>query len=539
MRKDFELQFNGKYLNMLQYVSDLQEIGINLDNEKGEITQLYSNVQNKVESASGKDEDYLTNIYTKGIKELDILKNNMKDKYSPYVKIYNFVLYFQSLEITKDNIDKVVNELKDIIDLMHCSSNIIFYRDDKVIDAVYEDVYKVIKSEIMINNISSLYYYTKKWEIDTFYLNKLVKKEIDEINLDNYPNINSLVYKINSDFNSNYFDIDLIKEIMYKDLPREELELREKEKIKDLTTKIRESQSLCCNIEDKIAVYYAKNCCTNDKIAVYKKQIAKKIIALSLATSIPFGVFFGLKKLFHIPRKYYDVTTNTYNSYFDNTNTITESVSLDSPTNNDNQNVLVKRYYPYVMSENPYREIEIYNLPYIEDYELKDYIPYISDKSVLPDKEIERKEKNSTMYDTDYFEIIYKYIDLESEHLYIREVCFDYSIVTFLSLVITILESVIISGNINFIKIYKDKFENIFDDMKKIDNFKIENKDHIRDIIQNVKLLLDEIKKNEDLKVLFNREASKYPELIKSINSDLYSFKPEKETVKLLKKYGK
>ena len=113
-------------------------------------------------------------------------------------KIYNYALYILELDITKDNIDEVVNSLKKLIDKFHNTSNIVYDKEKLIVETVYEAIYKVIKSEILINGNSKIYEYTKMIDVDSYYLHNLVKKELDGINLNDYPDIKRLIYKKNS-----------------------------------------------------------------------------------------------------------------------------------------------------------------------------------------------------------------------------------------------------------------------------------------------------------------------------------------------------
>lgn len=418
MVTDTALEYNGKILKLNKMISDLETLGFELSNLKIQIDDINNKVLNEANSKENSHEFEVISIYTNGINELTKIEAIIDSNYSVYFKIYNYALYILELDITKDNIDEVVNSLKKLIDKFHNTSNIVYDKEKLIVETVYEAIYKVIKSEIIINGHSKIYDYTKMVDVDSYYLHNLVKKELDGINLDKYSDIKRLIYKINSvGFDSNYFDIELIKEIIFKD-KKEELELIAQNNIMHLANQINDIDMKCFKTEEEITSYSSKGKVIKTRINVIKKDIAKKIVALSLASSIPIGSFLGFKKLFtSIIDPFCDVTTKTYNSYYDNTEIDKGAINLNEVPSDQNQRVVVKRYFPYVMSDNPYREIETYNLPYKEDYEFEDYISDISNGDVLPNKEIEEMNDNSTVYTTDYFEVIYRYVDFESKHI--------------------------------------------------------------------------------------------------------------------------
>ena len=202
-------------------------------------------------------------------------------------------------------------------------------------------------------------------------------------------------------------------------------------------------------------------------------------MALSLASSIPIGSFFGFKKFFtSISEPFCDVTTKTYNSYYDNTQIDKGTINLNKVPSDQNQRIVVKRYLPYVMSDNPYREIETYNLPYKEDYEFEDYIADISNSDVLPNKEIEEMNDNSTVYTTDYFEVIYRYVDFESKHISDLDVALNSIVSLIITFFITLFESLTISYFERGEEFFTTRLKDILFDIKEIKSQKQSKKNN-------------------------------------------------------------
>ena len=540
MVTDTALEYNGKILKLNKMISDLETLGFELSNIKNKVEVINNKVLNEANTKANSHEFEVITIYTNGISDLTKIEVIIENNYSVYFKIYNHALYILELDITNENIGEIVSSLKTVIDKLHNTSNIIYDKEKLIVETVYEAIYKVIKSEIIINGLSKIYDYTKMVDVDSYYLHNLVKKELDGINLDKYSDIKRLIYKINSvGFDSNYFDIELIKEIIFKD-KKEELELIAQNNIMHLANQINDIDMKCFKTEEEITSYSSKGKVIKTRINVIKKDIAKKIVALSLASSIPIGSFLGFKKLFtSIIDPFCDVTTKTYNSYYDNTEIDKGAINLNEVPSDQNQRVVVKRYFPYVMSDNPYREIETYNLPYKEDYEFEDYISDISNGDVLPNKEIEEMNDNSTVYTTDYFEVIYRYVDFESKHIS----SVDFAIIilssSFLSFFITCLETLLISDFYDNKGFYETKIEDIIYDLKEIKNLKQSKNNQLKLLLNNVKLLLDKIKESKELRELFNNELAKHPELVEMATKELINYKPSEEVSHIVKKLHK
>lgn len=540
MVTDTALQYNGKILKINKMISDLEALGFDLFNLKKQVEIINNKVLNEAGTKENSHEFEVISIYTNGINDLTKIEAIIENNYSVYFKIYNYALYILELDITKDNIDEVVNSLKKIIDKLHNSSNIVYDKEKIIVETVYEAIYKVIKSEILIIGNSKIYDYTKMVDVDSYYLHNLVKKELDGIDLNDYPDIKRLIYKINSsNFDSNFFEIELIKEIIFKD-KKEELILSVQKSVKNLANQINVIDYKCLRTEEEIISSNNREQKIKKRINEARKDIAKKIVALSLASSIPIGSFFGFGKLFtSIADNFCDVTTKTYNSYYDNTQIDKGIINLNKVPSDQNQRVVVKRYLPYVMSDNPYREIETYNLPYKEDYELEDYISDISNSEVLPNKEIEEMNDNSTVYTTDYFEVIYRYVDFESKHILNGDLAFIYVLTLLITFIITAMESMFIKDFYNNKGFFETKIEDIIYDLKVIKSQKQGKKEQIKQLLNNVKLLLDKIKESKELRELFNNELAKHPELVETVSKELINYKPSEEAVKIVKKLTK
>ena len=294
MVTDTALEYNGKILKLNKMISDLETLGFELSNIKNKVEVINNKVLNEANTKANSHEFEVITIYTNGISDLTKIEVIIENNYSVYFKIYNHALYILELDITNENIGEIVSSLKTVIDKLHNTSNIIYDKEKLIVETVYEAIYKVIKSEIIINGHSKIYDYTKMVDVDSYYLHNLVKNELDGINLDKYSDIKRLIYKINSvGFDSNYFEIELIKEIIFKD-KKEELSLIAQKSIKNLANQINVIDSICLIKEEEIISSKNREQEIKKRISEARKDIAKKIVALSLASSIPIGSFFWI-----------------------------------------------------------------------------------------------------------------------------------------------------------------------------------------------------------------------------------------------------
>lgn len=276
MVTDTALEYNGKILKLNKMISDLETLGFELSNIKNKVEVINNKVLNEANTKANSHEFEVITIYTNGISDLTKIEVIIENNYSVYFKIYNHALYILELDITNENIGEIVSSLKTVIDKLHNTSNIIYDKEKLIVETVYEAIYKVIKSEIIINGLSKIYDYTKMVDVDSYYLHNLVKKELDGINLNDYPDIKRLIYKINSvGFDSNYFEIELIKEIIFKD-KKEELSLIAQKSINNLANQINVIDSKCLIKEEEIISSKNREQEIKKRISEARKDIAKK-----------------------------------------------------------------------------------------------------------------------------------------------------------------------------------------------------------------------------------------------------------------------
>ena len=207
-------------------INNISDLGINTKKYKEELNNIINDVHSNVEESKKKWENnanmFLEIDYNAGIKKLNHLKLELND-YNIYFKAVNtckcLILEFDDIENLKDG-EKIKHYAEIIIELLKDIklSNITYDKKKKaILKGIYDIVYEIIKLEIIKLGKSRVYEYVKDDDIDTSFLEKCVRKEVETLNLDvkKYENVKKKVYEINSDgLTSNYFDIDLIKSLI-------------------------------------------------------------------------------------------------------------------------------------------------------------------------------------------------------------------------------------------------------------------------------------------------------------------------------------
>lgn len=221
--KDIDLVFKSLVEELKIMINNISDIGIDTKKYKEKLNNIINDVHSNVEESKEKWGNnanmFLETDYYPGIKKLNRLKLELNE-YNIYFKAVNtckyLILELDDIENLKDD-EKINNYVETIIELLIDikNSNIIYNKRKKtILKEVYDIVYKIIKLEIIKFGKSSVYEHVKDYDINTFFLEKCVRKEIENLNLNDekYEEIQKKVYEINSDgLTSNYFDIYLIK----------------------------------------------------------------------------------------------------------------------------------------------------------------------------------------------------------------------------------------------------------------------------------------------------------------------------------------
>ena len=520
MNTDVAISYKAKLIEIDNKIREIEKIGFDVTKIKEELDSIKIENNNDIKSSKKNSFEGLIEIdYINATGKLEKLDAKL-DSYTIYVKAYFYVKYLNKVNISVENINEIIDEIKLLLRKIR-NSSVVDYEDEKqVVEPFYKAILKVIFIEIKLKQKSELLEYCKNDNNDTMFISLMIEEYINTIDLTEYPEIEVGYYNAKKNLNpAELLDNSFIKTIVFRD-EKEKLEESIKDDMTNLLSLIDKSDS---------QIYHTYSSYTNaDQDVQYYKKLCKKsllklftsLISTAITLSISIGIFSGafswFKKL--SSTYYYETNTEIYNSI---TNQVTSSNAKEIIGFGDEikpeQTYLIEyhvlddktakkegrasREYNYGAAEAKLklRETKTYDLSFLGYDDIEKYIGYIQSNNLLPEskKNIIDISKSPIRYTelVDYYEIIYKTIDLESKE-------FE-STKTILNVVIAIQ----LSG----------LFTLIFHRLAKIDLSYFKDKKFLKrdkkELLENTKILLEEIGKNEELRQQFNIEMSKHKDI--------------------------
>ena len=222
MTTDTAQVYKAKLIEITKKISDIESLGFNVANLNKVLNEIIEKYQVSIKKSKNNSfEGFIINDYTNAINELNKLDSAL-DKYNIYFKAYNYSMYILGLSINESNIDTIKEEIKRLLNDLRNSSNIDYDDEKAIVESVYDVVYKVICYEIENYNQSEIFNYCNKYETDKLYIHDIIRRELSKIDLFKYPEIQQEIYNIQKEgLNSNYFNIELLRKIIYRDKKEE------------------------------------------------------------------------------------------------------------------------------------------------------------------------------------------------------------------------------------------------------------------------------------------------------------------------------
>lgn len=531
MNTDVALNYKAKLIQVEDKIEEIERIGFNVKPFREELEKIIIDTNSKVKiSKKNTFDGFIIADYSNAISRLDKLDNAL-EPFEVYVKVNNYAKFLARNEISKDKISEIVREVRFLLKKLANSSVIDYEEEKKVVEPFYNGVFKAICYETYYTGRSELLVYCVQNDVDKTFIERQIKDCLKNINIENYPEIASKYYEIKRDgLNSSLLDNDFIKLLVFKD---------EKDKLKDTVLEsankmVKEIKSVDTQIETKLSELDkadSEKVYALDDIIDSIRDLAKSIISLAIALSIPVGVYFGsiflLKKLF---KEYsYEVKKETYSSY---DNSITESTERENlfDTHLNDEAYVIKYEVPDKGSYEFYRNKSEYDLSFLKLNSLDDYINYWKSEPDVPasyTRKINIKNNQDIVTEkVDYYEIIYRTIDLESKQL-VDKPDDVIPIAVFLTILAIFIDAMAFSS------LAKIDFTGIEYIKHRIKKYKL-NK---REVLIQSKELLKLIGQNDELRKTFNIEMAKHKNLFIEaglvLPNEVIS---EEEKVKLLSK---
>lgn len=520
MNTDVAISYKAKLIEIDNKIKEIEKIGFDMSRIREELNDIKVENNNDIKkSKKNSFEGFIATDYINATGKLEKLDAKL-DSYTIYVKVYYYIKYLNKVNISVENINEIINEIKQLLKGLR-NSSVVDYEDEKnIVELFYKEIIEVIFKEIKLNQKSELLEYCKSDSNDTMFISLMIEEYISTLDLTKYPEIEAGYYNVKKNLNaSEFLDNSFIKTIVFRD-EKEKLEESLKDEMTDLLSLIDES-------DNRIYHTYSSYKTSNDDVHYFKKSCKESVlklftslistaITLSLSVSIFSGVFSWFKKF--TSEYSYETNTEIYNS-------ITKQVTSTSArekmgvldASNQEQTYLIEyhvlddktakkegrasREYNYGAAEAKLklRETQTYDLSFLGYDDIEKYIEYIQSNSLLPEaeKNIIDISKSPIEYTEliDYYEIIYKTIDLESEEF----------------------ESTATALNVLCALLASGLFLLIFHRLAKINFSYFEDKKYLKkdkkELLKNTKILLDEIGKNDELRQQFNIEMSKHSEI--------------------------
>lgn len=539
MNTDVALNYKAKLTQVEDKIEEIERIGFNVKTFKEEVEKIITDTNSKVKISKNKNfEGFIIADYSNAITRLEKLDSSL-DSFEIYIKVNNYAEYLDKNYIKEDKISEIVGEIKKLLRSLGNSSVIDYEEEKKIVEPFYAGVFKVICFEIYYTGNSTLLEFCKASEIDKSFIERKIKSTVDEINFEKYPEIEAKYYEIKRNgSNSSLLDNDFLKLMVFKD---------EKERLKNVITvpannMVKNIESVEKDIKEKYKDYSNTEKRYEDSVRTFKlefKELMKSIVAVAIALSIPIASFslfnFLGKKIF---KQYsYDVSKDTYNSY-DNTYTHSDEreivdedttktayvIKYDRLTDDD-----IDDYNSRITEEDAmwYRRKTIYDLSYLKYQDINEYLDYWNSNATVPvnSSEIVNIKDNGDIIQeyVDYYEIVYNIIDLESKNV---EASSDSIFLTFLLTIGAVMIEAVILWSILYDDYYHESKLRLISRFIEYISAKEKLKNDKKLFLEQTKELLTLIGQNDELRNVFNQEASKYSYLFED-----YGIKLPKETL--------
>lgn len=428
MTTDNLILFQSKLSYAEMLISSINTLGKDTTEYLNKISTIKKEVEYSTKSCNNTNEKLANKmineaIYMQAISEINSIITSLE----------NFLVYFQ-IESNCDYVSDIVSdnesELKDISNnLISCLKKIkeidvlTFPNYAKILNSLYEAIYKVIKIEFISNGLtnSKLYDYIVKDKVSKSYISTLIIKEINTLrskDLD-LKKLELIINNINSNtFDEDiYFDSSIIKEIIIicedtkilesiikrvKDL--QECYNKNTEEMKKIDRAISNSDETIKDIEKKLEISQKNKF----------KDITRAVISYALSISIFALTFIGP---FFVKHKKVKTTTTT-------TNTLSMEETINEEYLKEKENTIyLQMYDPWVKKDSAEYTRDIYKfiLPYEEyfDKEIEEIIKYSNIYSLIEDINVTSKRTESAseintndMYIDPYYELVKTYQNL-------------------------------------------------------------------------------------------------------------------------------
>lgn len=460
--------------------------------------------------------------YGLGIKKLRALELELS-QYEVYFKAINSCEYLlmkidriNSVD-SKEEVKSYANEIIESLKSIKFSSTIHYSDEKKIVEKIYDVAYRIIKLEIMTMGSSQVYEYIKKYDVDTYFLDNCIRKEIEAINLKDEKNkkIKEKTYELSRNgLDANYFDIELIKLLICNS---NDIDLKENI-IKELNSLKKELNDIARTYNK--ALLECSNCLSKEKrtlidLEIWRKRILIRVTSTVVSLGVIVGGLFGINYLVKktSTNQVYPKTTTTYSDEYGKD--VSEGYSL---VESDEQDKTYIKVYRELIDEigADFRDIYTYDvsdvyLDNIENYLNLDYSKLDYEKDTVRINQGDYSNQNG------YVEVIQTTIDRNKEESYLHKGVYQLnSILSYISyiLLIVIFENIvyIASRGEGYLGIFTNMHQLLKYNMGEYNKYKVKHRKELQECKRYLNSMLEELSKYEELKLRFNElyDQNKY-----------------------------
>ena len=547
----------------LEYKSLLNKVHIMIEdvNKLGIDTKKYDDalkaIINEVESTTkiskskwgNRAEMLLICDYANGIKKLRMLVLELSE-YEVYFKVMNSCEYLlmkiDKLNFSRSN-EEVENYAKEIIEALKSIklSSTIHYSDErKIVEKIYTVAYKIIKLEIITSGNSKVYEYVKNYDIDTYFLDRCIRKDFESLNLEDKSNenIKLRLYELSrKGLGTNYFDIELIKMLMCNsgDIDLKDNIIKELNNLqKDINNTVllgdRTFSRYKYSLDEQYIIFTL--------IKKYRREILERIVSSIVSLSIFLGGFLGVNYLAKkdATSMVYPKTTTTYSDA--NGKEVKEGYS--NVEDKEQNYTYIKVYSDWYDKfwEGTVRDVNTYDVSDVNFSNIEDYLINLNYTELESYKETVLIEEGDNIRQKGYTEVEQVIIDKNEEKPILDKGLYNANVVLLYTMYVVLLAFIEFGFfNINkrnrYIGITHNLYQLLKYNMIDYKEEKFRYKRELKECKSYLNRLLEEINKYEELKNRFDKlyNQNKYlldnPEELLS-ELDTLSLEINKEEIK-------
>ena len=323
-----ETDFNNLCIDIELSIAQVRILGVDVSKYQ----EYYRQVVREVEATVKKK--YASNLealncdseYNVGYCKLVELKNQL-NKNDPVFRIYNSSLYIEKQIEGDISPEELLNLVTEMIAKLHSLGEIKeldSFDRHKLLNTIYNVVYKLIKLELLLTGESQLFLYVSNSDINAKFLNVIIANELlaMEGNQELYDRLSKIKDK-------NYLDLDLIRFIMYKNN-----ELKFNVSLKNrLLSDMEKLQSYGHDMSSDVNTVYSDS---NRMLRAIldltssKREFRKRSVAFGVALSLLITGFVAIDRFLrrHMTIGLYDATYDTYSTLTGEMVTTKDQVSL-------------------------------------------------------------------------------------------------------------------------------------------------------------------------------------------------------------------